>query len=136
MIRILIVEDQPAQREHLIRIFKCSRFEVFEAGDGAEGVEQAYIRKPDLVLMDLRMPRMDGIEAIRLLRKTPKTSAVPIIVVTAWHNERIRARACRAGANLYLTKPVDESTLIREVKKLVTVTRAKPSLTSECAPST
>lgn len=136
MIRILIVEDQPAQREYLTRIFNCNCFEVFEAGDGVEGVEQAYFRKPDLVLMDLRMPRMDGIEAIKLLRETPKTSAVPIIVVTAWHNERIRARACRAGANLYFTKPVDEATLMCEVKKLVTIPHAKPSLTSECAPST
>jgi CheY-like chemotaxis protein len=136
MIRILIVEDQPAQREHLTRVFKRNSFEVFEAGDGVEGVERACFRKPDLVLMDLRMPRMDGIEAIKLLRKTPKSSDLPIIVVTAWHSERIRTRACRAGANLYLTKPVDPATLMREVTKLVTVTRARPSHTSECTPAT
>ena len=134
MIRILIVEDQPVQREQLIRIFRQNCFEVFAASNGLEGVERANSCQPDLILTDLRMPRMDGIEAIKMLRSSPLTANTPIIVVTAWHNKRIKAKAYAAGASLYFTKPVDEFRLVREANKLVASTGEHSTLQAKRTP--
>jgi CheY-like chemotaxis protein len=126
MARILIVEDQPGQRELLARTLKAKSFDVIEAKDGFEGVEQASRWQPDLILMDLRMPRMDGIEAIALLRSKPRTASTPIMVLTVWHSVRLKKRACQAGATSFLTKPVDNITLMREVYRLLYPGRTDP----------
>jgi two-component system cell cycle response regulator DivK len=85
---------------------------VAVASDGVEGVEQARSWGPDLILIDLRMPRMDGFEAIEVLRGDPKTADIPIIAISAWASAKHKERALQVGANEHFTKPVDLSRLI------------------------
>jgi CheY-like chemotaxis protein len=93
-----------------------SGFSVDEASNGAEALSQAASRPPDLVLMDLCMPIMDGVEAIRRLRANPSTAEVPIIVITAQGTEESAQRAAEAGADAYVDKPVMPDELLHHMK--------------------
>jgi CheY-like chemotaxis protein len=110
--KILYVEDHPAQRDIMAQMLELSGYQVAVACDGVEGVEQARSWEPDLILIDLRMPRMDGFEAIEVLRGDPKTADIPIIAISAWASAKHKERALQAGANEHFTKPVDLSRLI------------------------
>jgi CheY-like chemotaxis protein len=92
-------------------------FEVDVASDGLEGVEKARAWLPDLILMDLRMPRMDGFEAIKVIRSEDKMSAVPIIAISAWASAKHKERALAAGANEHFTKPVDLNRLLSSMER-------------------
>ena len=81
MSKILYVEDHPAQRDIMAQMLELSGYSVAVASDGVEGVDQARAWNPDLILMDLRMPRMDGFEAIKILRSDPSTAGIPIIAI-------------------------------------------------------
>jgi two-component system cell cycle response regulator DivK len=110
--KILYVEDHPAQRDIMAQMLELSGYQVAVASDGVEGVEQARSWGPDLILIDLRMPRMDGFEAIEVLRGDPKTADIPIIAISAWASAKHKERALQVGANEHFTKPVDLSRLI------------------------
>ena len=105
--KILIVEDFNDSRKLFVLYLRSLGFEVFEASNGREALERAVIVEPDLMIMDITMPHMDGHEATALLKQNPATRHIPILVATAHtsnvHDERIRA----AGASEVLIKPVN-----------------------------
>jgi CheY-like chemotaxis protein len=117
--RILYIEDHPAQRDIMAQMLELSGYEVAVASDGIEGVEQALSWNPDLILMDLRMPRMDGFDAIRELRKGPDTADIPIIAISAWASSKHKERAMNAGANEHFTKPVDLPRLLETINRFL-----------------
>ncbi len=119
MAKILYVEDHPAQRDILAQMLELGGFEVETAADGKEGVEKAVSWLPDVILMDLRMPRMDGFEAIELIRKNEATANTPIIAISAWASGKHRKRAMEVGATEHFTKPVDLNRLMNTVKSYV-----------------
>jgi two-component system cell cycle response regulator DivK len=117
MAKILYMEDISDQRVIVKQMLELSGHEVLLASDGQEGVELAKKQVPDLILVDLWMPRMDGFEAIRTLRENPATKAIPIIAMSAWLRERDIAQAVGAGADAYLGKPYDGARLLELVNK-------------------
>lgn len=119
MFKILYIEDHPAQRDIMAQMLELSGYEVAVASDGIDGVEQAHSWDPDLILMDLRMPRMDGFEAIKELRKDPDTTDIPIIAISAWASAKHKERAIDAGADEHFTKPVDLSRLLETINQLL-----------------
>ena len=115
MSKVLYIEDHPAQRDILAQMLELNGFEVAVASDGIEGVDKARDWLPDLILMDLRMPRMDGFEAIKILRSEDQTSIIPIIAISAWASAKHKERALAAGANEHFTKPVDLNRLLTTI---------------------
>ncbi len=120
MSKVLYVEDHPAQRDILAQMLELNGFEVAVASDGVEGVEKARSWLPNLILMDLRMPRMDGFEAIKAIREDVTTTAIPIIAISAWASAKHKERAISSGANEHFTKPVDLSRLLATIGKYLT----------------
>jgi CheY-like chemotaxis protein len=115
--RILIVEDNMDTYELMRFILELNGYETFLAMDGRDGVNAALKQKPDLILMDLAMPEMDGWEATRLIKKDPLTSSIPLIAVTAHALSGDRARALKAGCDDYITKPMDLAELVSMVNR-------------------
>jgi CheY-like chemotaxis protein len=115
--RILIAEDHPDNREMLSRRLERRGYEVHVAENGAEAVEKAKSCAPDLILMDISMPVMSGIEATRALRKTPEGSAMKIVALTAHAMESARRECMEAGCDDFATKPVDFAGLVALIEK-------------------
>ncbi len=109
--RILIVEDNSQLRETLVTILRHMGYEAVGAQDGYEGVEKSLTEHPDLVLMDLRLPGMDGIEATKRIKEDARTAKIPVVAYTAWPSHLWRNKALAAGAVEYLQKPVTFSLL-------------------------
>ncbi len=120
MSKLLLVEDNEMNRDMLVRRLKRAGYEVAIAVDGAEGVQMAFAEKPDLVLMDMSLPVMNGWDATRALRRDPRTSGVPIIALTAHAMPGDREMAMDAGCNDYDTKPVDFARLQGKIVALLT----------------
>ncbi len=114
--RILYVEDNPQNRD-IVRRYLGGQFEVLEAEDGELGVERATRDSPDLILMDLSLPRLDGWEATRRLRQLPAAASIPVIAVTAHAGREYQEKATAAGCNAYLTKPLDREQLLETIRK-------------------
>ena len=119
MARILIVDDSPTGMYKLTGMLEKHGHVVLKAENGADGVALARQEKPDVVLMDIVMPGLNGFQATRQLTKDPETSHIPVIVVTTKDQETDMVWAQRQGAKGYLTKPVDEEQLILKVKKVL-----------------
>jgi two-component system, cell cycle response regulator DivK len=117
--RILVVEDNAKNLKLLRDVLQFSGYEVAEARSGEEGVELAGRRTPDLILMDLQLPGIDGIEALRLLRENPATRAVPVVAVTAFAMKNDRNRALLAGFDGYVEKPISVRALPSQVKSFL-----------------
>ena len=117
MARILIVDDSPTEMYKLTGMLEKHGHEVLKAENGADGVALARQEHPDLVLMDIVMPGLNGFQATRQLSKDPETQGVPVIVVTTKDQETDMVWATRQGAKGYLTKPVDEDALIKKIKE-------------------
>jgi two-component system, cell cycle response regulator DivK len=117
--RILVVEDNANNRKLLRDVLQFSGYDVAEARSGEEGVEQAASRIPDLILMDLQLPGIDGVEALRLIRANPATRSVPVVAVTAFAMESDRNRALLAGFDGYVEKPISVRALPSQVKSFV-----------------
>lgn len=118
MKRILVVEDNPVNLE-LIRQLLEDDYEVIDASDGEQGVERAIESIPDLVLMDLRLPKVDGWKAFETLRERADTAKIPVIAVTAYAVKGDRERILEAGFDAYLSKPVDEDLLVETIARLL-----------------
>jgi CheY-like chemotaxis protein len=114
--KILYIEDHPAQRDILAQMLNFHGFEVAVAGDGMEGVGKAIAWQPDLILVDMRMPRLGGVETIRMIRSLEQLAAVPIIGLSAWIEGPQRDRILEAGANEHFTKPVYLDQLLPVIK--------------------
>lgn len=117
--RILVVDDEPEAIELLEFNLKQAGFDVMSAVDGAEALKKAHASVPDLIILDLMLPEVDGLEVCKLLRRDPKTSAVPIIMLTAKAAEIDRVLGLELGADDYVTKPFSPRELVLRVKKLL-----------------
>ena len=119
MARILIVDDSPSQLAGLQRAVEKLGHQVLTATDGAAGVEAARQELPDLILMDVVMPNLNGFQATRTISRDPKTSHIPIVLVTTKDQETDKIWGLRQGAKAYVTKPVSEADLARALQELL-----------------
>ena len=114
--RVLIVDDSPTALLWQRMLLQMEQYETLTAADGAEGVLVATRERPDLILLDVSMPKMDGIEACRALRAAPETADIPILMVTT-HSEMDNVLAgFEAGCNEYLTKPLERTEFLTKVR--------------------
>jgi CheY-like chemotaxis protein len=114
---ILIVEDDPKSLILARDLLQVSGFTTIEATDGEQGVELARIKKPDLILMDIQMPKMDGLEATRILKTDATTRNIPVLALTAFAMKGEEERILEAGCDGYLSKPFDIQELLKQVAK-------------------
>jgi twitching motility two-component system response regulator PilH len=119
MAKILIVDDSPAETTKLREILQRNKHQTFEAVDGEHGVSCALEVMPDLILMDVVMPGMNGFQATRKLSRTEQTKDIPVVIVSTKDQETDRVWGKRQGAKDYLTKPVDEHELLRIIDQLI-----------------
>lgn len=120
MPKILLVEDNEMNRDMLSRRLERKGFQVVFAVDGRSGVEMAKAETPDLVLMDMSLPVLDGWEATRHLKADPATARIPIIALTAHAMSSDRDKALQAGCNDYDSKPVELARLLGKIEVLLT----------------
>ena len=123
MARILLVEDNEMNRDMLSRRLARRGFEVLIAENGQSGVDLTVSERPDLVLMDMSLPVMDGWEATRRLKADPNTSRIPIIALSAHAMASDRELALEAGCDDYDSKPVDLTRLVRKIEQLLAASR-------------
>ena len=116
---ILYVEDNEFNRKIVRQLLAKTTYRLREAVDGEEGVASALATPPDLVLMDIQLPKMSGLDATRQLRNDPRTAAVPIIVVTSFALSGDEQKATAAGATAYLAKPYSPRALLAKIRELV-----------------
>ena len=119
-IRVLYIEDEKTLQDVISQMLKFLGYEVACANNGKHGVELAKSWKPDLILTDLRMPIMDGPEAIRTLRHDSDTMDIPIFVLSAYSDSKTRDTCRQAGADEFFTKPPDIEKIDVAIKKTVT----------------
>ncbi|MCO6431455.1 MAG: response regulator [Deltaproteobacteria bacterium] len=119
MAKILLVEDNEMNRDMLSRRLQKKGYEIVMAFDGLKGVEMAESEKPDLILMDMSLPEIDGWEATRRIRGNDSTKGIPIIALTAHAMVGEREKAIEAGCNDFDTKPVELQRLLEKIQQLL-----------------
>lgn len=119
MPRILLVEDNENNRDMLSRRLERKGFEVLMAVDGAQGVEMAGASSPDIILMDMSLPVMDGWTATRHIKENPKVQSIPVIALTAHAMSGDREKAMEAGCDDYDTKPIELPRLLEKIETLL-----------------
>ncbi len=117
MKRILVVEDNKANMYLISFILKESGYEVIEARSGEEGVELAVKEKPDLVIMDIQLPGIDGLEATKRIRESEANEELPIIVLTSYAMAGDKEKALKASCTEYIEKPINPETFMAEIEK-------------------
>ena len=118
MKRVLVADDNPVSRE-LIREILEDDCELIEAGDGREALEKLREHRPDLALLDIQMPVMDGNAVVREIRADPQFSKLPVVALTAYAMQGDRERALALGFNAYITEPIDIPAFQAEVAALL-----------------
>ncbi len=116
---ILIVEDQSDLRQMYAEHLTLSGFDVIEAGNGADAITHTTAQSPDVVLMDLSLPVMDGWEATRRLKNDTRTSHIPVVALTAHDGSGELERATRAGCDWFVPKPCPPDALIAEIRRVL-----------------
>jgi CheY-like chemotaxis protein len=111
-----LVDDSETVLLLELMILRTGSYDLATARDGREGIERALAFKPDLILMDVIMPEMNGFEAIRTLRARPETRAVPILIVTTKGEEQSMEEGYMSGCNDYVTKPIDSLELLTKIR--------------------
>ena len=119
MSKILLVEDNEDNRDMLSRRLERKGFTVILAVDGQDGLDKAQSELPDIILMDMSLPVMDGWEATKVLKGDPDTAQIPVIALTAHAMSSDREKAIEAGCNDYDTKPVDLQRLLNKISDLI-----------------
>ncbi len=114
--RVLVVDDQRENLELMMYLLQAFGHETFAAADGEEGVAAATELRPDIVVMDLQMPKMSGFEAAAVLKADPALRAIPLVAVTAYAMVGDREKVMAAGFDGYITKPIEPETFVREVE--------------------
>jgi two-component system, cell cycle response regulator DivK len=123
--RILVVEDQEDNRRILRDLLTSADFEVIEAVDGEAGLSAAATHRPDLILMDIQLPGMDGYEATRRLKGDAALQTIPVIAVTAHTLNGVEDKARAAGCDAYISKPISPRQLLAKVREYL----SRPALT-------
>ena len=121
MKKILIVEDDEKSLYLARFILEKQGYEVIEAVDGLEAVDKAFKETPDLILMDMQLPKLDGYEATRRIKANEKSSKTPVIALTAYTMKGDREKTFKAGCTGYIEKPIDTATFAEKVKKFMEV---------------
>jgi two-component system cell cycle response regulator DivK len=116
---ILVVEDSEDNRRILRDLFSAAGYNVIEANDGAEGVSMATVHQPDLILMDIQMPVMDGYEATRRIKADPALKAIPVIAVTSYALAGDEQKARAAGCDDYVTKPFSPRNMLVKIREII-----------------
>lgn len=119
MPRILIVDDSPTESFKISGVLKRHGHEVLAAESGEQALQVARDSKPDLILMDIVMPGLNGFQATRQLTRDPATAAIPVVMLTAKSQEADRIWGERQGARGYLVKPVDDSVLVATISQVL-----------------
>ena len=117
--RVLLVDDYPDAREMYTEYLEFSGFDVVEAGNGMEALQRAIDTMPDIILMDLSLPVMDGWEATRRLKADQRTAAIPVVALTGHALAGISEGAKKAGCDAFVTKPCLPEDLVREIRKIL-----------------
>ena len=120
MAQIMIVDDSPKDAHVLKSMLEKNGFDTLMADSGDQGIEKARLEKPDLILMDIVMPGLNGFQATRQLTSDPKTADIPVIIVTSKNQEVDKVWGMRQGARNYVTKPVSEKDLISIINSTLT----------------
>ena len=116
MARILIIDDSPTEIYVFKRMLEENGYETFSANNAQDGLEKAKHEKPDLILMDVVMPGMNGFQATRRLARDPETAKIPVIMITTKDQETDRIWGLRQGARDYVVKPPTESEFLAKIK--------------------
>ena len=119
MATILIIDDSPTELHLFQSMLEKAGFDTLVADSGEEGIRQATNHRPDLILMDVVMPGMNGFQATRKLTKDPKTSSIPVIMITTKDQESDKIWGMRQGAVEYLVKPVGDKALISKINSVM-----------------
>ena len=127
--KILVVDDSRDTLEMMTKLLELESFNVITAADGRAGFDTAKAERPDIIITDINMPILNGIEMIRLLRGEDEFNCVPIMAITAY-GPAVAKEALAAGANHATTKPVDFDTLIRGIRQLLDSTTSAPNGTT------
>jgi two-component system cell cycle response regulator DivK len=117
--RVLVVEDNPLNLKLVRDVLLRAGFEVIEARSGEEGVAQARACTPDMILMDLQLPGIDGTQAMRMIKEDPGGTDIPIVALTAFAMSEDRERALRSGFDGYLSKPISVRDLPRQISEFL-----------------
>ncbi len=121
MSTILIIDDSPTELHLFQNMLEKNGFETLVADSGDDGIRQAATSRPDCILMDVVMPGMNGFQATRKLSKNPRTSAIPIIIITSKDQETDKIWGMRQGAVEYLVKPIAEKQLVHMINTVMAV---------------
>ncbi len=124
--KILVVDDSDDTREMMAKLLELEEFTVVTAEDGKSGLTTAAAEHPDLIITDINMPNINGIEMIKELRQQPACRDIPIMAITAYGNG-VAKEAIEAGADMAATKPVQFRSLIVDIKKLLSKSGANPT---------
>jgi CheY-like chemotaxis protein len=119
MIKVLIAEDNPVNRELLRELLELRAYTVLEACDGQEALRLIEQTQPELMLLDIGMPGMDGFAVVRRIRENPRLAQLPVVAVTAYAMRGDQERILSAGFDGYLSKPINPSSLIQELDRLL-----------------
>jgi len=119
--KILYIEDNPGNRTLVQRILMVEDYDVFEAEDGPTGIEIALREKPDLILMDMNLPDIDGYELTRRMRAIPELANIPIIAMTANVMQGDREKTLAAGCSGYIPKPIDVDELPNQIARFLKI---------------
>lgn len=117
--KVLVVEDNPQNMKLITFVLKKFGHEVIEALSGLEGVEKATQINPELILMDIQLPDIDGLEATRRIRNNESFRKVPIIAITSYAMAGDREKVIEAGCNGYFEKPINPLTIIKDIEKVI-----------------
>ncbi len=117
--RILVVEDQEDNRRIMNDLLSGAGYDVIEAVTGDEGVAMAESHKPDLILMDIQLPGLDGLEATRRIKANPALRHIPVIAITSYALSGDEAKALEAGCDAYLSKPISPRAVLAKVREYI-----------------
>lgn len=127
MTRLLIVDDEPFTIDMLQTFLEINGYEIFSALNGEDGLILVKVEQPDIMILDLMLPDIEGYEVCQRLRGYPDTAGLPILILSARAEASSRERAIKAGADGYLTKPVQFGDLLSELERLASLKRDKPA---------
>ncbi|MFL5805681.1 MAG: response regulator [Roseiflexaceae bacterium] len=122
MSKILLVEDDSTNRDMISRYLRLLGYRIVVALDGMQAVTLAQTERPDLILMDMRLPVMDGWEATRRIKAAPATRSIPVVALTAYAMDDERRRCLEAGCDDYETKPLEFPRLLEKIRSILSTT--------------